>query len=140
MSARKRTTNGDLACIVLAAGKGTRMRSAHAKVLHPLLGRPLVSYPVNLARELGADPVVAVLGHQRELVEAALVKEFGEGTVRTVEQAEQRGTGHAVRLAMPVLQRFGDSGDSLRRRAAAPARDRCARWSAPPAAMAAWRW
>ena len=107
MSARKRTsTNGDLACIILAAGKGTRMRSAHAKVLHPLLGRPLVSYPVNLARELGADPVVVVLGHQRELVESALTKEFGDGTIRTVEQTEQRGTGHAVRLAMPSLRRF----------------------------------
>jgi bifunctional UDP-N-acetylglucosamine pyrophosphorylase/glucosamine-1-phosphate N-acetyltransferase len=101
-----RNSNGELACIVLAAGKGTRMRSARVKVLHSLLGRPLVSYPVNLARELGADPVVAVLGHQREAVEAALTSEFGEGTVRTVEQAEQRGTGHAVRLAMPVLRRF----------------------------------
>src|SRR5439155_26310834 len=65
-----------------------------------------VSYPENLARELDADPVVAVLGHQRELVEAALVKEFGEGTIRTVEQSDQRGTGHAVRLAMPTLRRF----------------------------------
>ncbi len=99
-------TSGDLACIVLAAGKGTRMRSARVKVLHPLLGRPLVSYPVRLARELGADPVVAVLGHQREAVEASLVAAFGAGTVRTVEQAEQRGTGHAVRLAMPALRRF----------------------------------
>ena len=101
-----RNSNGELACIVLAAGKGTRMRSARVKVLHPLLGRPLVSYPVNLARELGADPVVAVLGHQREAVETALTSEFGEGTIRTVEQAEQRGTGHAVRLAMPALRRF----------------------------------
>ena len=101
-----RNSNGELACIVLAAGKGTRMRSARVKVLHPLLGRPLVSYPVNLARELGADPVVAVLGHQREAVEAALIREFGEDTIRTVEQAEQRGTGHAVRLAMPALRRF----------------------------------
>ena len=40
-----RNSNGELACIVLAAGKGTRMRSARVKVLHPLLGRPLVSYP-----------------------------------------------------------------------------------------------
>src|SRR2546430_479492 len=101
-----RNSNGEVACIVLAAGKGTRMRSARVKVLHPLLGRPLVSYPVNLARELGADPVVAVLGHQREAVEVALTSEFGEGTIRTVEQAEQRGTGHAVRLAMPALRRF----------------------------------
>jgi bifunctional UDP-N-acetylglucosamine pyrophosphorylase/glucosamine-1-phosphate N-acetyltransferase len=101
-----RNSNGELACIVLAAGKGTRMRSARVKVLHPLLGRPLVSYPVNLARELGADPVVVVLGHQREAVETALTSEFGAGTIRTVEQAEQRGTGHAVRLAMPALRRF----------------------------------
>jgi len=101
-----RNSNGELACIILAAGKGTRMRSARVKVLHPLLGRPLVSYPVNLARELGADPVVAVLGHQREAVEAALLAEFGEDTIRTVEQVEQRGTGHAVRLAMPALRRF----------------------------------
>ncbi len=82
------------------------MRSAHVKVLHRLLGRPLVSYPVHLARELGAEPIVAVLGHQREAVEASLVAAFGDGTIRTVEQAEQRGTGHAVRLAMPALRRF----------------------------------
>jgi len=106
MSARKRTVNGGLACIVLAAGKGTRMRSAHVKVLHRLLGQPLVSYPVQLARDLGADPIIAVLGHQRDAVEAALVGRFGADTIRIVEQVEQRGTGHAVRLAMPSLRRF----------------------------------
>jgi bifunctional UDP-N-acetylglucosamine pyrophosphorylase/glucosamine-1-phosphate N-acetyltransferase len=97
---------GGVAAIVLAAGKGTRMRSARAKVLHELLGRPLVAYPVALARELGASPVVAVLGHQLETVEAALTSRFGEGAVTVVEQAEQRGTGHAVRLAMPALEGF----------------------------------
>jgi len=95
-----------LAAIILAAGKGTRMRSARAKVLHELLGRPLVAYPVGLARELGASPVVAVLGHQLEAVEAVLGARFGEGGVTVVEQAEQRGTGHAVRLAMPALDDF----------------------------------
>jgi bifunctional UDP-N-acetylglucosamine pyrophosphorylase/glucosamine-1-phosphate N-acetyltransferase len=95
-----------LAAIVLAAGKGTRMRSARAKVLHELLGRPLVAYPVGLARELGASPVVAVLGHQLEAVEEALAARFGAGGVAVVEQAEQRGTGHAVRLAMPTLEGF----------------------------------
>src|SRR5436190_5278192 len=98
--------NGDLAAIVLAAGKGTRMRSARAKVLHELLGRPLVAYPVGLARTLGADPVVAVLGHQREVVEGVLSKRFGAGTVAVVEQADQRGTGHAVQLALPALAGF----------------------------------
>jgi bifunctional UDP-N-acetylglucosamine pyrophosphorylase/glucosamine-1-phosphate N-acetyltransferase len=97
---------GGLAAIVLAAGKGTRMRSARAKVLHELLGRALVTYPVGIARELGAAPVVAVLGHQREAVEDLLETRFGAGGVAVVEQAEQRGTGHAVRLAMPALRGF----------------------------------
>jgi bifunctional UDP-N-acetylglucosamine pyrophosphorylase/glucosamine-1-phosphate N-acetyltransferase len=82
------------------------MRSSRAKVLHELLGRPLVAYPVGLARDLGASPVVAVLGHQLEDVEAALTARFGDGAVTVVEQAEQRGTGHAVRLAMPALRGF----------------------------------
>src|SRR4029078_1321542 len=101
-------TKGPLAAICLAAGKGTRMRSARAKVLHELLGRPLVCYPVELARSLGADPVIAVLGHQHAAVEAALQARFGAGAVTVVEQTEQRGTGHAVRLAMPALARMGD--------------------------------
>lgn len=97
---------GGLAAIVLAAGKGTRMRSSRAKVLHEILGRPMGAYPIELARGLGADPVVAVLGHQREAVEAALIGRFGPGVVSIVEQVEQRGTGHAVRLAMPALKSF----------------------------------
>jgi bifunctional UDP-N-acetylglucosamine pyrophosphorylase/glucosamine-1-phosphate N-acetyltransferase len=109
MAARKKQQGSpaDLACIVLAAGKGTRMRSTRVKVLHELLGRPLVAYPIELARALGADPVVAVLGHQRDAVEASLRARFGADGVRAVEQTEQRGTGHAVRLAMPSLKRFG---------------------------------
>src|ERR1700712_4602299 len=87
----KHADKGPLAAIVLAAGKGTRMRSARAKVLHELLGRPLVAYPVGLARELGAAPVVAVLGHQRPLVEDVLTARFGAGAVAVVEQVEQRG-------------------------------------------------
>ena len=102
------SSKNPLAAIVLAAGKGTRMRSSRAKVLHALLGRPLVCYPIELARSLGADPVVAVLGHQREAVEAALLARFGAGAVAVVEQAEQRGTGHAVQLAMPALARMAD--------------------------------
>jgi bifunctional UDP-N-acetylglucosamine pyrophosphorylase/glucosamine-1-phosphate N-acetyltransferase len=105
--ARKRGSPA-LAAIVLAAGKGTRMRSSRSKVLHELLGRALVTYPVELARSVGADPVVAVLGHQHEAVEAVLLARFGAGAVKVVEQTEQRGTGHAVRLAMPALSRFDD--------------------------------
>jgi bifunctional UDP-N-acetylglucosamine pyrophosphorylase/glucosamine-1-phosphate N-acetyltransferase len=96
----------DLACLILAAGKGTRMYSARAKMLHPLLGVPLVSYPVERALELRASPIVAVLGFQRAEVEKALVARHGQGTVTVVEQAEQRGTGHAVRLALAALRRW----------------------------------
>jgi bifunctional UDP-N-acetylglucosamine pyrophosphorylase/glucosamine-1-phosphate N-acetyltransferase len=110
MAARKaKGANGSyagLAAIVLAAGKGTRMRSSRAKVLHEILGRPLAAYPVEVARAIGANPVVAVLGHQREAVEACLLARFGVGAVTVVEQTEQRGTGHAVRLAMPALRGF----------------------------------
>jgi bifunctional UDP-N-acetylglucosamine pyrophosphorylase / glucosamine-1-phosphate N-acetyltransferase len=94
----------DLACLILAAGKGTRMYSARAKMLHPILGVPLVSYPVERALELHASPIVAVLGHQRAEVEKALVARHGQGTVTVVEQTEQKGTGHAVRLGLAPLR------------------------------------
>jgi bifunctional UDP-N-acetylglucosamine pyrophosphorylase/glucosamine-1-phosphate N-acetyltransferase len=96
-------TRPSVACVILAAGKGTRMNSARSKVLHQLLGKPLISYPIERARELGASPVVAVLGHQIEAVRKELVARHGEGTVTVVEQAEQRGTGHAVKLGLAPL-------------------------------------
>jgi bifunctional UDP-N-acetylglucosamine pyrophosphorylase/glucosamine-1-phosphate N-acetyltransferase len=95
-----------VASIILAAGKGTRMRSAQAKVLHRLLGVPLVSYAVECAQGVGSNPIVAVLGHQREAVEATLVARHGADAVTVVEQAEQKGTGHAVRLGLAPLKRF----------------------------------
>ena len=54
------------AVVIMAAGKGTRMRSARTKVLHPVAGRPLIHYPVAQALALGAERVVLVLGHQRD--------------------------------------------------------------------------
>lgn len=95
-----------LACLVLAAGKGTRMRSARSKVLHEILGAPLVSYPIRRAQELGATPIVAVLGHQRSEVEATLVRQHGAGAITVVEQVEQRGTGQAVALGLAPLAAF----------------------------------
>jgi bifunctional UDP-N-acetylglucosamine pyrophosphorylase / glucosamine-1-phosphate N-acetyltransferase len=93
-----------LATLILAAGKGTRMKSAQAKVLHRLLGVPLVSYAVLRSRELGAAPIVAILGHQREAVERELVARHGPGAVEVVLQAEQKGTGHAVKLGLAPLK------------------------------------
>lgn len=95
-----------IACLILAAGKGTRMRSAKAKVLHTLLGAPMVAYPIERARELGASPVVAVLGHQIDEVTRALQERFGTDAVIVVEQKEQKGTGDAVRLGLGPLSDF----------------------------------
>jgi bifunctional UDP-N-acetylglucosamine pyrophosphorylase/glucosamine-1-phosphate N-acetyltransferase len=92
--------------LILAAGKGTRMRSAKAKVLHTLLGAPMVAYPVDRARELGAAPVVAVLGHQIDEVTRSLQERFGGDAVIVVEQKEQNGTGDAVRLGLRPLSSF----------------------------------
>ncbi len=101
---KKKTTGLDrLACIVLAAGKGTRMKSNKAKVLHTVLGAPLCAYPIERARELGAQPVVAVLGHQLTEVEKVLASRYGAGAITVVEQREQKGTGHAVKLGLVPL-------------------------------------
>ena len=93
-----------LAAIVLAAGKGTRMKSSTAKVLHPLGGRPLVWYAVRRALEAGASPVVVVVGHQAEAVEAALREALPDAPLRFALQVEQKGTAHAVLAAKPALR------------------------------------
>src|SRR5262245_21103533 len=94
-----------LAAVVLAAGQGTRMKSDRAKVLHEIGGAPLLHYPVSLALELGAAPVVCVVGHRAEEVRQAMEARF-PGRLRFALQAEQRGTGHAVMTAMTELKGF----------------------------------
>lgn len=97
-----------LAVIVLAAGQGTRMKSAHAKVLHPLGGRPLVCHVLEASSSLGAARSVVVVGHQAEVVERACAGFAASFAL----QREQRGTGHAVRVACE--ERLADfSGDVL---------------------------
>lgn len=98
-----------LAAIVLAAGQGTRMKSATPKMLHPLAGRPLIYYSVRAVLDAGASDVVVVVGHGADKVEAYLAQAFGDA-VRTVNQTEQRGTGHAALTAMPAL---GDVENAL---------------------------
>ena len=88
--------------IVLAAGQGTRMKSAVPKVLHRLCGRPMVHWVVDAAFAAGARDVVVVVGHGREEVEASLAAAFGD-RVRTAVQSVQRGTGDAVRCALPAV-------------------------------------
>ena len=87
-----------LTAVVLAAGLGTRMKSSLPKVLHPIAGRPLVHYAVNVAFQAGADRVIVVTSGQQQ-VEQALAREFGERIV-TVVQDPPRGTGDAARIGI----------------------------------------
>ncbi|KVL63598.1 bifunctional N-acetylglucosamine-1-phosphate uridyltransferase/glucosamine-1-phosphate acetyltransferase [Burkholderia cepacia] len=85
--------------VILAAGTGKRMRSALPKVLHPLAGRPLLSHVIDTARALQPSRLVVVVGHGAEQVQAAVAAP----DVQFAVQAEQLGTGHAVRQALPLL-------------------------------------
>lgn len=105
-SRQRKSKHEPLACLILAAGKGTRMSSVKNKVLHTLLGVPMVAYPVERARDVGADRIVTVLGHQKDEVARFLENRFGPGSITVVEQKEQRGTGHAVRLGLRPLATF----------------------------------
>lgn len=88
--------------IVMAAGKGTRMKSDLPKVLHPVGGRPMVCAVVDACREAGCDRVVLVVGHGQDLVREVFA---GRPDVEFAVQADQRGTGDAVRCAKGLLER-----------------------------------
>jgi len=94
-----------LKAVILAAGKGTRMQSNLPKVLHKVAGKPMVHYTIEAAKEAGADDVIVVIGYQGNLVRREIVD-----VVDFVEQTEQLGTGHAVKMAAPLL---GGEGDTL---------------------------
>lgn len=85
--------------VILAAGQGTRMRSARPKVLHALAGRPMLHHVVDTAAELGADRLHVVIGHGGDQVRESLA----ERAVHFAVQAEQKGTGHAVAQALDEL-------------------------------------
>ena len=87
--------------LVLAAGKGTRMRSSRPKVLHRLAGCPLVEHVLRAADPLGAASTTLVVGHQAKVVERELAET--RGGLRFVRQEPQIGTAHAVLQAEPVL-------------------------------------
>ena len=88
--------------LVLAAGQGKRMKSQLPKVLHPLLGRPMLSYPVDAAFTAGAERVVCVVGHGAERVTSMLRERYAD-RVLTALQPEQRGTGDAARCGQAAL-------------------------------------
>jgi phosphomannomutase/phosphoglucomutase len=103
-----------LAVVILAAGQGKRMKSDLPKVLHPLAGRPMIQHVVDAAQTLNPARLVVVVGHGADQVRAALASQekpvfsektgfYQETNVTFVEQAERRGTGHAVMQAQPIL-------------------------------------
>ena len=103
----------ELAIVIMAAGKGTRLKSQRAKVLHEIGGKPLLSHVIAAAESIVApEQIYVVVGHQAERVRAAVA---GTG-VRFVEQAEQRGTGHAIQCAAEAIEGYENilvlSGDA----------------------------
>jgi UDP-N-acetylglucosamine diphosphorylase/glucosamine-1-phosphate N-acetyltransferase len=92
----------DLAVIILAAGKGTRMKSDLPKVFHEILGEPMLSYGLNTVKKLNPKRTLLVVGHMRDLI-IDFYKDWG---VDFVIQDLQLGTGHAVMQAKPKLEDF----------------------------------
>ena len=116
--------------VILAAGKGTRMRSVLPKVLHPVANKPMVSHVIDTARQIGAEQLHLVYGHGAEL----LKERIAAPDLNWVLQAQQLGTGHAVAQAIPfwkdeddVLVLYGDTPliqpETLQRLLAAKADD-----------------
>lgn len=102
-----------LAVVILAAGQGKRMNSGLVKVLHEVAGRPMLAWSLELAAGLDPERLVVVVGRDAELVRARFADHplFAGGRACFVEQAERRGTGHAVQMARPALEGF--AGDVL---------------------------
>src|SRR5262245_56939001 len=119
----KGTSMTNRLAIVMAAGKGVRMNSDRPKVLCPVLGRPMIDYVLDALDRAGVERVVVVVGYRAEEVQAALA---GRANVEFARQAQQLGTGDAVRKCLfalethdgPVLIVTGDSpmiqSDSVR--------------------------
>ncbi|MCG8470353.1 MAG: NTP transferase domain-containing protein [Desulfobacterales bacterium] len=93
-------TSGKTAVIILAAGKGTRMKSEKAKVLHEVEGRTLVDYVMESSESIASDDIVVVVGHQAEAVMASVQ---GHRRALFALQKEQLGTGHAVMSARSLI-------------------------------------
>ena len=89
--------------VILAAGKGTRMKSAKPKVLHKIAGLPMLEHVVRTAESLEARKISIVFGHGGDQVKAYFKDHTNAEIIDWVEQKEQLGTGHAVHQAMPTV-------------------------------------
>lgn len=90
--------------IVLAAGKGTRMKSSLPKVLYPVLGRPMIHWVIDALEKVGVERKILVVGYEADMVRAEL---SGRSGIEFALQAEQLGTGHAVQMAKSLLPPSG---------------------------------
>lgn len=95
-----------LAVIILAAGKGKRMRSHLPKVLHPLANKPLLAHVIDLAKGLNPERIIIVIGHGAEKVRDKFSRDYD---IKFVEQKEQLGTGHAVQQTEETLKNYNGS-------------------------------
>jgi len=95
-------TARNAAAVILAAGKGVRMKSALPKVMHEMCGRPLLDYVVKAVKDAGVKRIIVVVGAQKELVKKA----FKSAGVEFAHQKKQLGTGHAVLAARSLLKGF----------------------------------
>src|SRR5208282_2566015 len=100
MSSTNSSPTQRFAIAIMAAGKGTRLKSRHPKVLHRVGGKPLLEHVVTAALQVApAQDVVAVIGHEAERVQQAL----SSTGINFLLQPEQLGTGHAIMTARPAL-------------------------------------
>ena len=99
----------EIAAVVLAAGKGKRMKSDLPKVLHEMLGRPMIEFVLDTLISLNINKIYVVIGHRADLVREAL-RDYTDN-IEYILQAEQRGTGHAVQMAEKALAEL--EGDIL---------------------------
>jgi bifunctional UDP-N-acetylglucosamine pyrophosphorylase/glucosamine-1-phosphate N-acetyltransferase len=98
---------GKLAIVIMAAGKGTRLKSRRPKVLHEIGGKPLLTHVIAAAaRIVPAADIFVVVGHQAGRVRAAVAQSGDQSGVQFVEQSEQRGTGHAIQCAADAIKGY----------------------------------
>lgn len=93
-------TQANIRVIILAAGKGTRMRSNLPKVLHPVAGKPMVAHVIETAQAIGAQGIELIFGHGADQLKTQLA----HYPINWIEQSEQLGTGHAVQQAIPQIK------------------------------------
>ncbi|MCE5299539.1 MAG: NTP transferase domain-containing protein, partial [Spirochaetia bacterium] len=93
--------------IIMAAGRGTRMKSKTTKVLHPVGGKPMLAGVIDSCMAAGINDIVVIVGANRGEVEPFLKNQYQGGNIRTVLQAKQLGTAHAIKSALALKHKFG---------------------------------